>query len=126
MYFLGVLAAVLCAAVSTADAQTAPATTGFQDGFFIQSPDGDHRLVFGFVGQLDGRFSVDDPLPITNTFVLRKARPTFTGRVARFFEFKVMPDFGNGTTLLWDAYVEVRFSPAFRLRTGKDKTLGRL
>jgi hypothetical protein len=47
------------------------------------------------VAQADGRFSVDDPPPITNTFLVRKIRPTFTGRITRFFEFKLMPDFGS-------------------------------
>jgi phosphate-selective porin OprO/OprP len=94
---------------------------GFQDGFFIQSPDGDYRLLFGLVAQLDGRFSVDDPLPIINTLALRKVRPTFSGRVAKYFEFKLMPDFGSGTTVIQDAYFDIRFSPKFRVRTGKDK-----
>jgi len=106
--------------------QAAPAATlpvsGFQDGFFVQSPNGDHRLLFGVVAQTDGRFSVDDPTAITNTFAIRKLRPTFTGRVARYFDFKVMPDFGNGVTTIVDAYFDVRFSPKFRIRSGKDKT----
>src|SRR5207342_2323960 len=67
-------------------------------------------------------FSLDDPLPITNTLLLRKVRPTFSGRVARFFDFKVMPDFGSGAAVIADAYFDIRFSPKFRLRTGKDKT----
>ena len=71
---------------------------------------------------MDGRFSVDDPLPITNTFAIRKVRPTFSGRVARYFDFKFMPDFGNGTTTIHDAYFDIRFSPKFRIRSGKDKT----
>ena len=96
-------------------------TTGFQDGFFIQSADGEHRLVFGLLTQVDGRFAVDDPLPITNTFTVRKLRPTLTGRVGRYFDFKLMPDFGGGQAVMTDAYVDVRFSRAFRLRTGKDK-----
>lgn len=97
-------------------------TAGWQDGLVIQSADGDHRLVVGLVAQVDGRFSLDDPLPITNTFTIRKLRPTLTGRVGRFFDFKVMPDFGSGQTVIADAFVEVRFSSAFRVRTGKDKT----
>jgi len=97
-------------------------TAGYQDGFFIQSPNGDNRLLFGFIGQMDGRFSVDDPTAITNTFVIRKVRPTFSGRVEKYFDFKIMPDFGNGLTTLFDAYFDVRFSPKFRIRTGKDKT----
>ena len=99
-----------------------PVTAGWNDGFVIQSGDGDYRLTLGMVAQIDGRFSVDDPLPITNTFTVRKIRPTFTGRVARYFDFKVMPDFGSGQAVIADAYVDVRFSPAFRVRTGKDKT----
>ena len=117
------------AAAQAAPAQAAPPspppaqpTAGFQDGFFIQTANGDYRLLFGFVGQFDGRFSVDDPLPITNTFAMRKLRPTFSGRVARYFDFKFMPDFGNGTAVTADAYFDVRFSPKLRVRTGKDKT----
>jgi phosphate-selective porin OprO/OprP len=110
-------------AAQAAPAQAAPAVTaGFQDGFFIQTNNGDNRLVFGLVAQTDGRFSVDDPAPITDTFTIRKVRPTFTGRIARYFDFKVMPDFGNGTTVLQDAYFDIRFSPKFRVRSGKDKT----
>jgi phosphate-selective porin OprO/OprP len=95
---------------------------GFQDGFFVQSANGDNRLVFGMIGQMDGRFSLDDPSPIVNTFTIRKVRPTFSGRVARYFDFKFMPDFGNGTTVVQDAYFDIRFSSKFRVRTGKDKT----
>jgi phosphate-selective porin OprO/OprP len=89
-----------------------PPTSGFDNGFFVQTPDGNTRLTFGFVAQTDGRFSVDDPLPITNTFTIRKIRPTFTGRLTKYFEFKVMPDFGNGTTIIQDAYFDTRFVSA--------------
>ena len=99
-----------------------PFTAGWQDGFVVQSSNGDYRLVFGLTAQADGRFSVDDPLPITNTFTIRKMRPTLSGRVAKYFDFKVMPDFGNGTAVLLDAYFDIRFSPKFRVRAGKDKT----
>ena len=106
-------------------AQTSPAppfTAGWQDGFVLQSADGENRLVLGLTAQIDGRFSLDDPLPIANTFTIRKARPTFSGQVAKYFAFKVMPDFGNGTAVLTDAYFDIRFSPKFRIRSGKDKT----
>jgi phosphate-selective porin OprO/OprP len=107
---------------SVVRAQEPPPVAGFQDGFFVQTADGNNRLVFGLVTQTDARFSLDDTLGSTNTFAIRKMRPTLTGRVARYFDFKVMPDFGNGTLLLTDAYFDTRFSPAFRIRTGKDKT----
>jgi phosphate-selective porin OprO/OprP len=99
-----------------------PVTAGWQDGFFVQTANGDYRLQIGLNAQMDGRFSLDDPTPITNTFTLRKARPTFTGRVSKFFDFKFMPDFGSGATTVADAYFDIRFSSKFRVRTGKDKT----
>ena len=122
-------AMVVALAVSgTAAAQTpaqpsAPpsVTAGWNEGFFIQTPDGDHRLQIGFVVQADGRFALDDPPPITNTFVMRKARPVFTGRVAKFVDFKVMPELA-GSVVLLDGYFDIRLSPKFRIRSGKDKT----
>jgi phosphate-selective porin OprO/OprP len=114
---------VMRATAARAQTPAAPQpTAGFDNGFFIQSADGNTRLTFGLVAQVDGRFSLDDPLPITNTFTLRKLRPTLSGRLTKYFEFKVMPDFGNGTTVVQDAYVDTRFSSAFRVRVGKDKT----
>jgi phosphate-selective porin OprO/OprP len=98
-----------------------PPPAGRQDGFVVQSADGGNRVVFGLTAQTDGRFSLDDPKPTINTFTIRKARPTLSGRVAKYFEFRVMPDFGGGTAVLQDAYVDVRVSPTFRVRGGKDK-----
>ena len=115
------LLAVATAAGAAAQAPPPPVTAGWNDGFFLQTPNGDNRLQIGFVAQADGRFALDDPLPITNTFVMRKARPTFTGRVARFFDFKIMPELA-GSVVLLDAYFDIRFSPKLRLRSGKDKT----
>jgi len=107
-------------------APSAPAAqgpvAGWQNGFFLQTPNGDYRLQLGLVGQLDGRFSTDDPTPITNTFTLRKARPILVGRVGRFFDFRVMTEFGAGAATVLDAYVDTRFSSKFRFRAGKDKS----
>ena len=56
------LAVVLVVVMRAGDAgaQTSaappPVTAGFDNGFFIQSPDGATRLTFGFVAQTDGRF----------------------------------------------------------------------
>jgi phosphate-selective porin OprO/OprP len=126
--FLSALVLIATTLAGSAWAQTAapeppqPVTAGWQDGFFIQTANGDNRLQIGLNAQMDGRFSLDDDTPIVNTFTIRKARPTFTGRVSKFFDFKFMPDFGNGATTLFDAYFDIRFSPKFRVRTGKDKT----
>ncbi|HSE43575.1 MAG TPA: porin, partial [Acidobacteriota bacterium] len=44
------------------------------------------------------------------------------GTVFKYFDFKIMPDFGGGTTVLQDAYLDARFHPAFKVRFGKGKT----
>src|SRR5688572_19157778 len=103
-------------------AQEPAPVAGFQDGFFLQSANGDNRLQLGAVVQVDGRFSLHDTLGATNTLTIRRARPVLSGRAARHFDFRLMPDFGNGSAALFDAYVDLRVSPAFRIRAGKDKT----
>jgi phosphate-selective porin OprO and OprP len=111
----------LAARRAGAQGQAPQPIAGFQDGFFIQSADGDNRLVFGLVAQIDARFELGDTVPVGSTFAIRKARPTLSGRLGRYFDFKVMPDFGNGQAVLADAYVDIRFFRALRVRTGKDK-----
>jgi phosphate-selective porin OprO/OprP len=107
---------------SGAGAQTAsPLTVAWQDGLVMQSAGGEVRLQLGALVQADGRFSVDDPPPIVDTFLVRKARPIVSGRIAKYFDFRLMPDFGNGSPTLADAWFDTRFSNALRVRIGKDK-----
>jgi phosphate-selective porin OprO/OprP len=79
-------------------------------------------LTIGAGVQFDGRFSFDTPAPVVDTFSLRKLRPALSGRIARYFEFRFVPDFGLGTAVVQDAYFEIHFADALRVRTGKDKT----
>lgn len=110
-------------ASATTQPPAAPAVTaGWQDGFFIQSANGDNRIQIGTVIQVDGRFTTDDPAPFTDTFTIRKARPMLQGRVAKYFDFRLTPELGNGAATVLDAYLDTRFSNAFRVRVGKDKT----
>ncbi|MEO7891073.1 MAG: porin, partial [Vicinamibacterales bacterium] len=109
-------------AAASTPAQPAAVTAGWQNGFFVQSANGDYRLLINGVAQVDGRFSVDDPEPIINTFTVRKLRPSLQGRIAKYIDFRLTPDFGNGTAVLVDAFFDVRFSNALRIRAGKDKT----
>jgi phosphate-selective porin OprO and OprP len=123
MMMTGIAAVAASAGAQTATPSPAPpVTAGWQDGFVLQSPNGDNRLVLGLTAQVDARFPLDDRSLSSSTFMIRKARPTFSGRIGKYFDFKVMPDFGAGTAVLQDAYFDVRMSPKFRLRSGKDKT----
>jgi phosphate-selective porin OprO/OprP len=96
--------------------------TSGKDGFSIKSADGAYVLKLRGYVQLDGRFfSDDEERPGIDTFTLRRVRPIFEGTVFKIFDFRVMPDFGGGTTVLQDAYLEGRFSPYFKVRAGKFK-----
>jgi len=54
-----------------------------QDGFTIQTADGENRLQVSFLLQVEGRFAVDDPQNnVIDTFALRRLRPILQGRVA--------------------------------------------
>ena len=110
------------AQAQTSGSPSPPVTAGWNDGFVIQSADGSHRLQLGAVFQADGRFSLDDPPPFIDTFAIRKARPVFSGRISRLFDFRLMPEFAGGSAQLLDAYFDIRLATAFRIRSGKDKT----
>jgi phosphate-selective porin OprO/OprP len=98
-------------------------TAGWQNGFFLQSADGANRLQLGLLTQFDGRFAVDDEADaLTDSFVIRRLRPSLRGRIGDRFEFFLSPDFAGGTLVVQDAYFDTRFSPAFRVRVGKGKT----
>lgn len=103
-------------------AKTAGQATANKDGFSLRSADGNYVLRLRGYVQLDGRFwTQDEQKPQVETFVLRRVRPIFEGTVYKIFDFRIMPDFGLGTTVLQDAYMEARFNPAFRVRAGKFK-----
>lgn len=86
--------------------------------FVLQSADGDYRIQFGALVQFDGRFT-DASAETVDTFLVRRARVPIQGRIARWVEFLINPDFANNSVDIRDAYVDTRFSDAFRLRVGK-------
>lgn len=103
-------------------AKTAGTVTAGKDGFSLRSADGAFQLkIRGYV-QADGRFFLDDTdRPATDTFLLRRVRPIVEGTLWKNFDFRIMTDFGGGTSSVQDAYLEARFSPKFKLRAGKFK-----
>ena len=98
------------------------ATASTKDGFSIKSADGKYAVRLKGLVQTDGRFFLSDSaLPATNTFFIRRARPILEATVGKYLEFRVQPDFGQGTTVLFDAYTDVKIAPAFAVRVGKFK-----
>jgi phosphate-selective porin OprO/OprP len=98
------------------------ATASQKDGFSIKSADGKFAVRLKGLIQTDGRFFLSDSaFPVTNTFFLRRARPILEATVGKYLEFRLQPDFGQGTTVLFDAYSDVKLSPGFAVRAGKFK-----
>ena len=87
-----------------------------------RSADGKYVLKLRGYAHADARFfPSDDAKTIPNTFFLRRARPIIEATVGKYFDFRLMPDFGQGATTLFDAYWEGKFDPAFTVRAGKFK-----
>jgi phosphate-selective porin OprO/OprP len=104
-------------------AKTAPVVSAGRSGFSIASADGQFALRIRGYAQSDGRFFPGQgaELPAPGTFVLRRVRPTVEGTLFKIVDFRIMPDFGGGTTVLQDAYVDLKLSTAARIRAGKFK-----
>jgi len=92
------------------------------EGFTLKSAQGDYQLRLRALVQTDGRFFTGDAeRPLTDTFVVRRARPILEGALGKRVEFRLMPDFGAGTSTLADAYFDVRIAAPVKLRIGKAK-----
>ena len=99
-----------------------PFVAGYKNGFVLQSETGDFVLKLTGYAQADGRFALDDgAAAVTDQFLVRRSRAIFQGTVAQYYDFYLNADFGGGTGLLQDAYVDVRHTSKLRLRAGKIK-----
>ncbi len=95
-----------------------------ENGLIGKSSNGDFSIRLGGVLQADERIFTGTNLAGVNgdTFVLRRVRPIFEGTLYRSFDFRIMPDFGSGTTTLQDGYVGINLLPELKLLAGKYKT----
>lgn len=103
--------------------ETAYVSAG-KEGFFIRSGDNAYSLRLGGNIQLDSRWYPDKTTPIggtTDQFILRKVRPVIEGVFYDKIGFRIMSDFGQGSTVLQDAYIEYRHNKAVNIRAGKYK-----
>ncbi len=92
------------------------------DGLAVRSANGAFSFRLRGYVQTDGRlFIIEEATSNNDTFLIRRARPILEGTVYGKFDFKLMPDFGQGQSVLYDAYVDIRFIPALKLRAGKFK-----
>lgn len=98
-------------------------------GLKVVSQDENFIMYWRALIQADGSYFMDDNNQGTNPqsdglvdkFYLRRVRPIFEGTVWKWFDYRIMPDFGMGTTRLFDAYADIRYFREASLLGGKFK-----
>ena len=105
-----------------------PTLSAGADGFSFSSADTNFVLKLRGYVQADARFYAGDHIPANDTFLMRRVRPIFEGRLWKYYEFRIMLDVGTGTTssslnngFLQDAYLNVHYWPEFQVQAGKFK-----
>src|SRR5580658_6003656 len=100
----------------------AVATADYASGFTIRSKDSNFILHIGADLQVDNHtFFGSGSSADTDNIVLRRVRPTIFGTVYKYVDFFIRPDFGLGTTAIYDAYIQLNYIPWFQVRAGKFK-----
>ena len=95
----------------------------------LSAASADTNFVFQLHGlvQVDNRSFFNDKdnhgnsIVGNDTFLLRRARPIFSGTVYKDFDFLFVPDFGGSSVQIFDAYVNYRYAPWLQVRAGKFK-----
>ncbi|HEX4047614.1 MAG TPA: porin, partial [Elusimicrobiota bacterium] len=97
---------------------------GGPDGFSLQSADGDFELRIGGVVQADDRTFLNRESAsagAVDQFLVRRARIYLEGVVQKYVQFRVLPDFAAGQALLQEAWLDLDYTPVFRVQAGKFK-----
>lgn len=81
------------------------------------------RIHIGGLIQTESRtFLHDNAKLYSNDEILRRARLDINGTVANWVDFRILPDFGLGATVIQDAWLDVHYhTDAIRLQLGKFK-----
>ncbi|AXQ28780.1 porin [Solimonas sp. K1W22B-7] len=115
------------AATKAKDATTPSAS---DKGFSLKK--GDYELKIKGLVQADLRYYLDDynflrratPTAsdrFNDTVLFRRIRPTFEGSLGKLVGFRLTPEFAGDSATIVDAYLDLKFDPAYTLRVGKVK-----
>jgi phosphate-selective porin OprO/OprP len=110
-------------AKNKATAAAAPVVSATRDGLIVRSADNAFNFRLRGYVQSDARFfgATGPVAPGSSTFLLRRVRPILEATAYKYFGLRLMPDFGNGQVVLYDAYAEAKPTAALNLRVGKFK-----
>ena len=91
-------------------------------GFSFSSADGSNVIRFRGNLAVDGRWFMDHATPESDdTFLFRKVRPYIEGTIDNDYDFRFMPDFAGGKTIIVDAFMTARILPWLAVQAGKFK-----
>jgi phosphate-selective porin OprO/OprP len=110
-------------ATNKTTAAAAPTVSASRDGLVVRSADNAFNFRLRGYVQSDARFfGANGPVaPGSSTFLLRRVRPVLEATAYKYFGLRLMPDFGGGQVVLYDAYAEAKPNAALNLRIGKFK-----
>jgi phosphate-selective porin OprO/OprP len=99
-----------------------PPVTFRRDGAWFSTHDGATQLhVHGYAQADDRMFSDNIHGEPMDTFLLRRIRPLFEGTLFNAVDFRFMPDFGQSTYQIQEAFLELKSVKFAKLRVGKFK-----
>jgi phosphate-selective porin OprO/OprP len=108
---------------ATDAAKTQPKLSVGENGFsFISANSNFVATLHGLIQEDSRSFATDGKLVGNDGFLLRRARPIFTGTVFNNFDFNFTPDFGGSTVQILDAYVNYHYDPELQVEAGKFKS----
>lgn len=121
---IAILAISFVSATASAQDAAAPALPPAPHTWYVLgNDDSASRLRVGGLIQFDGRSYFEDPTgALTETLLIRRARPILAGTLSNLVDLFLMPDLAGGTLTLYDAYVDLRPWSWLALRGGKFKT----
>jgi phosphate-selective porin OprO/OprP len=91
-------------------------------GFTLRSADGANVIHLRGNVSVDGRFFTDGKTrTAADTWLVRKLRPTLEGTLGGRYDFRFMPDFGQGKAILQDGWADARIRPWLIFEVGKFK-----
>ncbi len=103
-------------------AKTTPVVKASNGRFSFGTADGANVVKLRGTLHFDYRRYTDSITPETaDTFIFRRIRPTLEGTIGNIYDFRFMPDFAGGKTIIVDSYVAARFRPWSVVTAGKFK-----
>jgi phosphate-selective porin OprO/OprP len=99
-----------------------PPQGGWDRNFFLQCADKSFVLRFTGQMQLDYRNFLQQPDDIDiDAFQVRRARFGVEAIVGKYYEFRLLPEWGQGRVFIQDAFMNIHYWDEFQIQAGKFK-----